>query len=90
MQCLQVERVSLKGGPAASEMLIAGRRAAIYPGGDLVLAAKMAAPGKSTILLEGTYLGQPFSEEYPIEVENSGELAGTRLGRNCRWRRCSN
>src|SRR5216684_4409502 len=40
--CLLVERVSFKGGPEMTDVLVAGRQAAVYPGGDLVVAARAA------------------------------------------------
>ena len=40
-----------------------------------VLAGKASKPGRVQLLVEGTYLGQKFAEEYPIEVKPAGELA---------------
>jgi tetratricopeptide (TPR) repeat protein len=74
-QCFQVDRVRLAGGPAASDVLIAGRRAAIYPDGELIVAAKMEGAGRSTVVLEGTFLGEKVVHEYPLEITGSGELA---------------
>jgi tetratricopeptide (TPR) repeat protein len=74
-QCFQVERVRFVGGPEASEVLIAGRKAAVYPGGELIVAAKMKSTGKTQLVVEGTFLGQKYAEEYPVEVTAAGELA---------------
>jgi tetratricopeptide (TPR) repeat protein len=74
-QCMQVDRVRLIGGPAASDVLIAGRKAAVYPGGELIVAAKLAGPGHTSLLVEGTFLGEKVAEEYPIDANGSGELA---------------
>jgi hypothetical protein len=74
-ECLRVERVSFQDGPAASDVLIAGRKGAIYPDGELIVAAKLATPGKSRIVVEGTFQGQPFSQEFVLDAEGSGELA---------------
>src|SRR5262249_14927607 len=74
-QCLQVERVRLEGGPAASDLLVAGRRAAVYPGGELIVAARMKATGRTRLLVEGTFLGKKVVREYPVEVDGAGELA---------------
>jgi tetratricopeptide (TPR) repeat protein len=79
-QCFQVERVSVVGGPAASDVLVAGRKGAVYPGGELVLAARLNAPGKTQIVLEGTFQGHKHSEEYPVEVRETGELAARGWG----------
>jgi tetratricopeptide (TPR) repeat protein len=74
-QCLQIERVRFVGGPGASDIMIAGRKAAIYPGGELIVAARFQAPGKTLMVVEGMFAGQKFAEEYPVELANSGELA---------------
>src|SRR5204863_2763520 len=64
------------GGPAATDIMIAGRKAAIYPGGEMIVAARFSQPGKTLLLVEGNFCGQKFAEEYPVEIVNSGELAG--------------
>jgi hypothetical protein len=74
-ECFQVEQVRLVGGPTASDLLIAGRRAAIYPGGELIVAAKMSGTGHVQAVLEGTYQGKKLVLEYPLEVTGAGELA---------------
>jgi hypothetical protein len=74
-QCLQIDSVKLAGGPGASDVLIAGRQAAVYPGGDLIVAARMKDTGKTQVVVEGTFNGQKFAQEYPIEVRGDGELA---------------
>jgi hypothetical protein len=73
-QCLQVERVNLVG-VEASDLLVAGRRAAVYPGGELVVAARVKGGGSARIQVEGSFLGQKWSREYPVDVAASGELA---------------
>jgi hypothetical protein len=74
-QCLQIEHVRLVGGPAASDVLIAGRQAAIYPGGDMILAARMNGTGHTALMLEGTFLGKHFAQEYPLDITGGSELA---------------
>ncbi len=74
-ECLQVERVTFAGGPAASDVLIAGRKAAVYPNGELVVAVRISGPGHTSVVVEGTFLGDKFVQEYPLEVTTSGELA---------------
>src|SRR5207249_4470623 len=74
-QCFQVEQVRLVGEPGFSDVLVAGRKAAVYPGGELVVAARVNKPGHATLMLEGTFLGQKHVEEYPIDVAVAGELA---------------
>ncbi len=79
-QCLTVERVRITGGPAAEDVLVAGRRAAVYPGGDLLVAARVAGPGKTTIVVEGSFLGQKYVQEYAVDVAAGGELAARGWG----------
>jgi tetratricopeptide (TPR) repeat protein len=74
-RCLQVRGVRFAGGPGASDLLVAGRRAAVYPGGELVVAARFAAAGRTTLVLEGDFDGQKVVEEFPVEVRSEGELA---------------
>src|SRR5262249_45856982 len=74
-QCLQVEKVRFAGGPAASDVLVAGRKTAVYPDGELVVAARFAQPGQTTLVVEGTFQGQKMVQEFPVEVREGGELA---------------
>jgi hypothetical protein len=74
-QCLQVDSVKVVGGPGASDVLVAGRKAAVYPGGDLIVAARMKDAGKAQVVVEGTFNGQKFAQEYPVEARGDGELA---------------
>jgi hypothetical protein len=67
-QCFQVTKVAFSGGPAISDVLVAGRKAAIYPDGELVVAARAAKPGKTTLLVEGRFLGRKLAFEYPVEI----------------------
>jgi hypothetical protein len=65
----------VEGGPAASDVLVAGRRAAVYPGGDLVVAARMKGTGPTRIVVQGRYQGRKIVQEYPVEITGTGELA---------------
>src|SRR5439155_2317366 len=87
--CLLVERVSFKGGPAMSDVLVAGRQAAVYPGGDLVVAARAALPSspaaagglpRTKLIVEGTFLGERVVYEYPIDIKATSELAARGWG----------
>jgi hypothetical protein len=73
-QCLQVDGVKVVGC-GASDVLVAGRKAAVYPGGDLVVAARLNGTGKAQVVVEGTFNGQKFAQEYPVEAKGDGELA---------------
>ncbi|MGE3805103.1 MAG: hypothetical protein AB7K24_10565 [Gemmataceae bacterium] len=69
--CFQVERVTI---PGASDVLIAGRQAAIYPGGELIVAGKVAQPGATSVVIEGTFLGKKERREFKVTAAES-ELA---------------
>jgi tetratricopeptide (TPR) repeat protein len=88
--CLQVERVSFRGGPAMSDVLVAGRQVAVYPGGELVVAARLntesgmrnAESGhpRTKLVVEGTFLGERVVYEYPIDIAASSDLAARGWG----------
>jgi hypothetical protein len=74
-QCMQIQNVRIEGTAQVSDLLVAGRQAAVYPGGEVTVAARLKEPGKATIVLEGTYLGKPVREEYPVSIGMASELA---------------
>jgi hypothetical protein len=74
-QCWQIEKVHFVGGPEASDVLVAGRRSAVYPGGEIVVAGKFHGPGHTTLVIEGQFQGHKVVQEYPIEIGSSSELA---------------
>jgi len=74
-QCMKVQRVRFVGGPQASDILVSGRRAAVYPGGELVVAARFADVGRTTVIIEGDFAGQKMVQEFPLEVRSGSELA---------------
>jgi tetratricopeptide (TPR) repeat protein len=74
-QCLQVDRVRFVGGPAVTDVMVAGRKAAVYPNGELVVVGKASTVGRATLMVEGMFQGEKFAEEYPIDLKPTGELA---------------
>lgn len=74
-ECLRVAAVRFVAGPAATDVLVAGRKAAVYPGGELLVAAKLAGTGPARVAVEGTFQGRPFAQEFALEIEGGGELA---------------
>jgi hypothetical protein len=78
-QCLEVQSVRFMGAEA-SEVLVSGRRSAVYPGGELVVAARFPRAGKAKVVLEGRFQGQRFSQSFPLEVKEDGELAARGWG----------
>ncbi len=94
--CLLVERVSFKGGPTLTDVLVAGRQAAVYPGGELVIGARVSplpsgergrgegtavrGTSRTKLVVEGTFLGERVVYEYPIEIGAGSELAGRAFG----------
>jgi hypothetical protein len=85
-QCWQIDRVSFRGGPAMNDVLIAGRKTAVYPDGELIVAARAAGDkplsekSGTTLVVEGTYLGQKKVQEYQIAPEGTSELAARAWG----------
>ncbi len=74
-QCLQVRRVRFVGGPQTSDILVSGRRAAVYPGSELLVAARCNGIGRTTVLVEGEFAGKKVVQEFPLEVRSGSELA---------------
>ncbi len=74
-QCMQVSKVRFVGGPEASDVLVAGRQAAVYPGGEMIVAARINGAGKTKIVVDGTFQGAPVEEVFPLEIADGGELA---------------
>jgi tetratricopeptide (TPR) repeat protein len=74
-ECLHVERVRFAGGPEAADVLVAGRKAAVYPGGELVVAGRFPEAGRSTLVLEGSFQGRKVVQEFPLEITSGSELA---------------
>jgi tetratricopeptide (TPR) repeat protein len=74
-ECLHVERVRFAGGPEAADVLVAGRKAAVYPGGELVVAGRFPEAGRTTLVLEGSFQGKKVVQEFPLEIASGSELA---------------
>ncbi|MFO0877807.1 MAG: hypothetical protein U0840_10675 [Gemmataceae bacterium] len=73
--CLTIDRLAFQGGPAAHDVLVAGRRAAIPAGGTLVVAARFHAAGTTTLTLEGKLGTQTVRQTYPMQIDDRGVLA---------------
>jgi hypothetical protein len=74
-QSLQITSLRIEGEPHAADVMIAGRQAKVYPGGDVVVAARLDKPGDAKIILEGRFQGKDFRQEYPVIVDTSSVLA---------------
>jgi von Willebrand factor type A domain len=74
-QCLQVDKITLSGAPTASDFLVAGRKAAVYPNGEILVAAQVNSTGRARLLLEGTFQGQKVLQEFPLEISSASDLA---------------
>jgi hypothetical protein len=74
-QCFTLDSVRFVGGPSVNDVLIAGRQAAVFPGGELLVAGRASETGKTTLVVDGTYLGKRLVQEYPVEITGTGELA---------------
>src|SRR5262249_17485755 len=79
-QCLEIKSVKLEGESPASEVLVAGRRAAVYPGGELIVTGHFAKPGKAKVIVEGNFQGKPYSQSFALDVKADGELAARGWG----------
>ena len=73
-QCWQMDGLTVVGGDA-QDVLIAGRKAALYPGGELVVAARLKGTGRVTLKVEGFFLGKRTTRQYAIDVNGDSELA---------------
>ena len=58
-------------------MVIAGRKSAIYPDGEVIVAARASDAGPARLIVEGTYLGKKLVQEFPIDIRGSSELASS-------------
>src|SRR5262249_32814281 len=74
-QCFQVERARFVGGPQMTDVLVAGRRAAVYPGGERIVAGRAESTGWTTLVVEGTFLGKKLVQEFPVKITDGSELA---------------
>ncbi len=74
-QCLQIENVKFVGASTVSDVVTPGRKTAIYPDGELIVAARVNQPGKLQLVLEGTFLGEKHAEEMSFEVKTGSELS---------------
>jgi von Willebrand factor type A domain/Vault protein inter-alpha-trypsin domain len=74
-QCMQIENIKFAGAATVSDVVTPGRKTAIYPDGELIVAARVNQPGKLQLILEGTFLGKKHVEELNIEVKSGAELA---------------
>jgi hypothetical protein len=84
-ECWKIDRVRVVG--YASDVLVAGRKMAVYPNGELIVACRHTAEPAQIqslyVVVEGSYLGKPKEEHYDlIEVETRGnsELAARAWG----------
>jgi tetratricopeptide (TPR) repeat protein len=73
-QCFQIEHINLTG-PDITDVVVAGRKSAVYPDGELIVAARAGESGPARLVLEGTYLGKPMVQEFPLESTGASELA---------------
>src|SRR5262249_43305753 len=56
-------------------MLVAGRRTAVYPGGEMLVVARLPKAGKTKVHVEGRFQGRKFAQSFAVEVREDGELA---------------
>jgi von Willebrand factor type A domain len=73
-QCLTVKKVTFEG-QHAEEVLVSGRRSAVYPGGELIVVGQFDKPGKAKVLVEGDFQGKEFKQAFDVDITTAGELA---------------
>ncbi len=73
--CLQISDIRIEGEPKASDLMIAGRQAAVYPGSEVIIAARLDKVGDARIVIEGTFQGKKIRQEYPLTIDTSSTLA---------------
>jgi von Willebrand factor type A domain/Vault protein inter-alpha-trypsin domain len=79
-RCFTVEGIRFVGGPEANDVLIAGRKVAVYPGGELVVAAKLAGPAKGKLIVEGQFQGERLTQTFPLDISSHSETAARAWG----------
>jgi hypothetical protein len=72
--CFQVTGINTTDN-AVSELLVAGRKGAIYPGGEIVVAGKCAKPGHIELELTGMFKGKEVKFSFPVKVTDRDKLA---------------
>ena len=55
-------------------------RTAVYPGGELVVAAKLPRPAAATVVVEGLFEGRSSSQTFAVESGRGSELAARGWG----------
>jgi hypothetical protein len=78
--CLTIEQLRFQGGPEARDVFVSGRRTAVYPGGELLVAARFERPGLTNVVLEGTIGSHRVIQRFPIEIGHQGVLAARGWG----------
>jgi hypothetical protein len=73
--CFTVEGVRFVDGPEASDVLLAGRKVAVHPGGELVIAAKLDGPAKGKLIVEGKFQGESMTQTFALECGAHSETA---------------
>jgi hypothetical protein len=63
------------GGALASNLLVAGRQAALFPGATLTLAGRLLQSGAAVVQIKGKSLGTPIEIAVPVTLAPAGALA---------------
>ncbi|MCB9640083.1 MAG: VWA domain-containing protein [Myxococcales bacterium] len=73
-QAMQLEKLEIQGIDA-SNTLIVGRQASLYPGSLLAFATRYKQDGKAKIILKGRFDGKPIKRAYTLQVKAEKDLA---------------
>jgi hypothetical protein len=76
----RLEKIRFVHGAAAREVRADSWRARISPGGSLCVGAQFTEPGRTTLIIEGSFAGKTLVQEAPLEVRDSDETAAAAYG----------
>lgn len=74
--CLVLSKISVDTEAGSTrDVVVAGRQAALYPGGELVVAGRCRGTTRGTLVLHGTLDGARQELRFPLSFTGKGELA---------------
>lgn len=64
-----------EAGAQTNNLLVAGRQATLFDGGDLLVAGRLLAPGPAIVRVSGWRGGEALTVDVPVQLVPAGELA---------------
>lgn len=78
--CLVLDSVAVRtAGGEAGDLLVAGRQAALFPGGELLLAGSFEKAGPAEATVRGRLAGEARTFRFPLALGGGSELAARAL-----------